>query len=214
MHKTINQLEASGLTCVRGEETIFSELDLSARSAEVLQLQGRNGSGKTSLLRLLCGIAQPAAGTIRWNGVDIQDDTEAFRCAIDYIGHRRGVCEDLTPVENIQFANELEKPKPKARCLEALQRVGLAHVAGIPARLLSAGQNQRAALARLLISDAAVWFLDEPFTAIDRDGREIVESIIAQHAANGGISVIATHQPMTLTDTVIKTLDLDDRCRP
>ena len=208
LHKTFNQLEAFGLTCIRGEETIFCELDLRAQSAEVLHLQGRNGSGKTSLLRLLCGFAQPAAGSIRWNGVDIRDDADGFRHEIGYVGHRLGVCEDLTPLENVRFCNELETPKSEARCREALQQVELAHVASIPTRLLSAGQNQRTALARLLISDAAIWFLDEPFTAIDRDGRQIVETIIAQHTANGGISVIATHQPMTLTGTEVKTLQM------
>jgi heme exporter protein A len=209
LNTQINQLEASDLTCERGEETIFDGLDVRARSTEVLQLKGRNGSGKTSLLRILCGLARPAAGSIRWNGVDIRTDPEAFRRHIGYIGHRRAVCEDLTPLENVQFANALETPRPAAACREALARVELSHVAEIPARLLSAGQNQRTALARLLVSDAACWFLDEPFTALDLDGRKIIETIIAEHAAAGGMSVVATHQPMTLRGVEAKTLLLD-----
>lgn len=208
MPHDFNQLGISDLACVRGEETIFSGLEFSAQSNEILQLQGSNGSGKTSLLRILCGIAQPAAGVVRWNGTDIRQDAENFRGRVGYVGHRRGVCEDLTPLENVQFANALGAPKTALACREALARVELSHVAEIPARLLSAGQNQRTALARLLVSDTALWLLDEPFTALDRDGREIVEAIISEHAAARGISIVATHQPMTLTGSEVKTLQL------
>ncbi|HJP35014.1 MAG TPA: cytochrome c biogenesis heme-transporting ATPase CcmA [Gammaproteobacteria bacterium] len=209
MHHKFNQLHGIDLACVRGEETIFSELEVHAKSAEVVQLQGANGSGKTSLLRILCGISQPAEGSVRWNDIEIATEAEGFRREIGYVGHRRGVCEDLTPLENVLFANALGTPRPEAECLQALTRLGLAHVAGIPTRLLSAGQNQRTALARLLVSDAACWFLDEPFTALDRGGREVIEAVIAEHAAAGGISIVATHQPMTLTDTNVRTLQLD-----
>ena len=209
MHNDSNQLNGIDLTCIRGEETIFSGLDVSAGAAEVVQLQGTNGSGKTSLLRILCGISQPAAGTVCWNGLEIGSNAEEFRREISYIGHRRGVCEDLSPLENVHFANALGASRPASECRQALARLELAHVAEIPARLLSAGQNQRTALARLLVSDAACWFLDEPFTALDSDGREIIEAVIAEHAAAGGISIVATHQPMTLTGTEVKTLILD-----
>ena len=109
MKTNIDHLKASDLTCVRGEETIFSRLDVSAQATEVVQLKGDNGSGKTSLLRLLCGIAQPDAGTVRWNGIDIHHDPEAFRRNVAYVGHRRGVCEDLS------FLSPFEPVNPRLR---------------------------------------------------------------------------------------------------
>ena len=194
---------------MRAESPIFAGLDFDACSAEVVHLQGRNGSGKTSLLRILCGFAQPVAGSVRWNGNEIRENTVDFCHEVGYIGHRRGVCEDLTPLENVRFANALTAQSSETACRDALERVELAQVAETPARHLSAGQNQRTALARLLISNAALWFLDEPFTALDRAGRAIVEMIIAEHSDQGGISIIATHQPMSLGAIDVKALDLD-----
>jgi heme exporter protein A len=203
-----NHLEARGLTCVRGEATLFSDLEISLKAAEVLQLCGPNGSGKTSLIRILCGIGHAAAGSVHWNGKDIDVSAEAFRAATCYLGHHRGVCEDLTPTENLRFFCALRTAKPVAACRAALERFGLAAHADTPARLLSAGQNQRIALARLLLCDADVWFLDEPFTAMDAEGRQLVEDIIREHAAHGMLGVIATHQAMELGVTRVTTLDL------
>ena len=209
MRQDFNHLKVAGLACARGEKTIFAELDFTARAAEVIHLQGRNGSGKTSLLRILCGFARPTTGLVTWNGHDIQQHQDSFFPNVGYIGHRRGVCEDLTPLENVQFAGALTVPKPERECRDALARVELTHVAETPARLLSAGQNQRIALARLLISSTPLWCLDEPFTALDRDGRTIIEAIIAEHAAAGGISIIATHQSMSLDTVSVQSLSLD-----
>lgn len=211
MINTFNHLEARNLACARGETTLFSGLEISLRSAEVLQLCGANGSGKTSLIRILCGIGQAAAGSVCWNGIDIEGNAAVFRAAACYLGHQRGICEDLTPLENLQFFCALRTPKPLSACRAALARFGLAAYADTPARLLSAGQNQRAALARLLLCDAEVWFLDEPFTAMDAEGRGIVEEVICEHAARGMLGVIATHQAMELGVTRVTTLDLGAR---
>ena len=126
-----------------------------------------------------------------------------------YIGHRRGVCEDLTPLENLRFTCDLTTPTSTSRARAALAQFGLEHVAGEVTRLLSAGQLQRTALARLLVNDAQLWCLDEPFTALDEEGRAVVESIISENAANGGICFVATHQPMSIPATSVKILDLD-----
>ena len=210
MFNIINQLDISELTCVRGDEAIFNGLNFRAEAHDVVQLQGRNGSGKTSLLRILCGLVRPEDGVVRWNDVDINDDATGLHNQLTYVGHRRGVCEDLSPLENLIFACDLTAPKSTERCRDALNQVGLGAVVDKATRLLSAGQNQRVALARLLVSEARLWCLDEPFTALDRDGRALVERIISSHATAGGISFVATHQPMTQAVGATKILDLDE----
>jgi len=209
LHHDLNYLDVASLACVRGEQPIFSGLDFSARAADVLHLQGRNGSGKTSLLRILCGLAEPASGTARWNGEDIRQNADDFCRDVGYIGHRRGVCEDLTPLENVEFASALKTQKSDTECREALARVELTHVAEIPTYQLSAGQNQRTALACLLVRDASLWFLDEPFTSLDTDGQTIIETLIAEHSNSGGISIIASHSPLLLSGIEVKPLRLD-----
>lgn len=209
MHQDFNQLEVTGLTCILAEKTIFAGLTFGARSADVVHLKGQNGSGKTSLLRMLCGFAQPVAGRMTWNGSQYPGDTDTFRHKVAYIGHRRGVSEELTPLENLRFANELDSQRSETACQNALERVQLTHVAKTPTRYLSAGQNQRTALARLLVSNAPLWLLDEPFNALDPSGRSIAETLIAEHSGRGGISIIATHQLMSLGSIPTKTVDLD-----
>lgn len=204
-----NELTISGLACVRGDATLFAALDFSVAAGDVLQIQGANGSGKTSLLRLLCGLSPPAAGTIHWNGIDIAEQAEDYRSAVSYIGHRRGVSEELSPLENLEFACALHEPAATQACSDALTALGLGQRLHTPARLLSAGQVQRTALARLMLSDAAVWILDEPFTALDSDGRAQIEQLLGQHAARGGLSVIATHQPLQLDTARVRTLRID-----
>ncbi|MFT4583339.1 MAG: heme exporter protein A [Gammaproteobacteria bacterium] len=197
------------MQCERGEKTLFGDLNFSAQASDIVQLQGSNGSGKTSLLRILCGLARPLGGTICWNGADIQTDLRAYQAVITYVGHRRGVCADLSPLENLKFACDLDDGPTLQSCREALQIVGLDDVADNPTRFLSAGQVQRTALARLLVRDTPIWCLDEPFTALDRAGREVVERLVEVRAQSGGICIVATHQPMSLDKPQLKILDLD-----
>lgn len=204
-----NELTISGLACARGDVTLFAALDFSVAAGEVLQIQGANGSGKTSLLRLLCGLSPPAAGTICWNGVEITAQADDYRCAVSYVGHRRGVSEELSPLENLEFACALHRPVAASACRDALTALGLGQRLHTPARLLSAGQVQRTALARLILSDASIWLLDEPFTALDSDGRAEIEQLLAEHAARGGLSVVATHQPLQLASGQVRTLRID-----
>ena len=179
------------------------------QSHDIVQVQGCNGSGKTSLLRILCGLAQPVSGSVRWNNTDVHEDGHELHQQLIYIGHRRGVCEDLTPLENLRFSCDITTPTSTSRARAALAQFGLEHVAGEVTRLLSAGQLQRTALARLLVNNAQLWCLDEPFTALDEEGRAVVEAIITENAANGGICFVATHQPMNIPTTSVKILDLD-----
>lgn len=206
-----NQLTAANLACVRGDATLFTGLHLHIEGGEVLQLHGANGSGKTSLLRILCGLSPPAAGTVRWNDVDIAELSDGFRGALSYIGHRRGVCEELTPLENLEFACALDQPHGPEDCRAALGSLGLSHRLDTPSRLLSAGQVQRTALARLFTTPTPLWLLDEPFTALDSGGRARIEQVLQDHARTGGIAVVATHQSMNLGDVPVKILNLDDR---
>ncbi len=146
-----------------------------------------------------------------WSGIDVHRDLGSIGHRIHYVGHRRGVCGDLTPFENLKFASDLHRSKGRTDPLSAVKKVGLAGVANTMCSKLSAGQNQRTALARLLVTDAPLWCLDEPFTALDSVGRDLFESMISDNADNGGISMVATHQPLSLKSSNIKTLDLDRR---
>lgn len=211
MSHSPNELTISGLACVRGDITLFESLDFAVAAGEVLQVQGANGTGKTSLLRLLCGLSPPASGTIRWNGVAIGEQSEAYRSAVSYIGHRRGVSEEFSPLENLEFACALQRPATTGACRDALTTLGLGERLHTPARLLSAGQVQRTALARLILSEASIWLLDEPFTALDSGGRAQIEQLLSQHAARGGLSVVATHQVMELDTPRVRTLRIDGR---
>jgi heme exporter protein A len=182
---------------VRHDRTLFDALSFTLNDGEILQVEGANGSGKTSLLRMLCGLVQPDEGMILWDGADIGEDRAEFLTEALYIGHAHGVKEELTPRENLRFAQALG-PAGHTSTEAALARVGLYGYEDVPARMLSAGQRRRVALARLLVRAARLWVLDEPFTALDRVGRELVETLLAAHIERGGLAVLTTHQPHAL----------------
>jgi heme exporter protein A len=191
-------LEAEQLECIRGERTLFSGLSFRVDAGQVLQIEGANGCGKTSLLRIVCGLSLPDQGEVRWRGSDIQRVRSEYFSDLVYVGHVPAVKEELTPVENLRMVRALGRPREEISLDDALDRVGLFGFEDIPARKLSAGQRRRVALARLLVREASVWVLDEPFTALDRKGREKVETMLAEHTGRGGIAVISTHHVMNL----------------
>jgi heme exporter protein A len=190
------RLEAGRLTCVRAERTLFRDLDFALRAGETLQVGGANGSGKSSLLRVLAGLLAPESGSVSWDGADIGELGPEFLLHLQYLGHHDGVKLDLTPRENLEFARCLGAPRSTSGVGDALERAGIAGQADVPARRLSAGQRRRTALARLLLMDADLWLLDEPFTALDDDGRGVFGNALAEHRAAGGIAVIATHEAL------------------
>jgi heme exporter protein A len=188
-------LEAHGLACRRGDRQLFSGLSFALPPGEALHVEGHNGSGKTSLLRMLCGLNRPSAGEIRWGGQAIGDLGDAFHAELLYIGHHNGIKDELTGLENLALADRLRGGSgSEDACLDALARMGLAGLQELPAAMLSQGQRRRLALSRLLLSRAPLWILDEPFTALDHKAVAQVRITIEQHLAKGGIVVMVTHQ--------------------
>jgi heme exporter protein A len=201
-------LEAHNLSCVRDDRTLFENLSFRLQSGQILLLEGRNGSGKTSLLRLLCGMRQPDAGQILWNSEDIYQLGPEYFAHISYVGHKDGVKQDLTAYENLKLARGLGAPNANISIDEALDQVELWGFDDVPARNLSAGQQRRLALARLLVTRANLWILDEPFTSLDTLGISIVETLFANHVAQGGMLAVTSHHKVTLDDAEIIRINL------
>ena len=203
-------LEVSKLGCVRGDRRLFSGLDLSLSPGTFLQVTGPNGSGKTSLLRILCGLLSPAEGDIKWQGENINSLGEDFFTAVTYMGHRHGVKDELSAIENLRISNALNGiDVTDDRAQTVLERMGLSGGReSLPARLLSEGQRRRVALARLLTCNTKLWLLDEVLTSLDKGAVALVRSLIEEHLAGGGIAIVATHQDLALTTGLSKRLEL------
>jgi heme ABC exporter, ATP-binding protein CcmA len=201
-------LEALGLTCERDERTLFRDLSFCLEAGEVLLVEGQNGSGKTSLLRILCGLSAPDAGVVRWQGRDIQRLRTEYFANLAYLGHAHGLKAELSPLENLEVARALATSRPGATPEQALERVGLLGFEEVPCRTLSAGQRRRVALARMLLTPARLWILDEPFTGIDRHGIEELEALLVEHSASGGIMVLSSHYLLSLRDCRLASIHL------
>jgi len=188
---------------------LFSGLDLSVSPGTFVQLTGPNGSGKTSLLRILCTLLTPAEGKISWNDADIRSLGEEYVAQVTYLGHRHGIKDELSAVENLRISNALNGVSvSKDRATEALGQMGLAGRESLPARMLSEGQRRRAGLARLLVCDTKLWLLDEVLTSLDKGAVSLVRSLIENHVAGGGIAIVATHQDLELPAGHTKRLEL------
>jgi heme exporter protein A len=200
-------LDAHDLECVRDDRVLFSQLAFRLEPGEALLLEGRNGSGKTSLLRILCGIRYPDAGTVTWNGTDIQRLGPDYYQHTAYVGHRDGNKLDLTARENLAMARALGRPgdiTPQA----ALEKVDLYGYEDVLTRNLSAGQQRRLALARLLVTDATLWILDEPFTSLDVHGISLIEDMLEAHTQSGGMLAVTSHHAVHLNQTTIHRINL------
>jgi len=205
-------LEVSNLECIRGDRRLFSGVGFRLECGELLSLQGRNGSGKTSLLRMLCGLSPPAAGVIRWRGQLIGKLGENFRRELCYLGHHNAIKEELTPLENLLASAKLaDEALKESAALAALQKVGLARREDLACRYLSQGQKRRVALARLVNEQRALWILDEPYVGLDAAAIELVAAMISAHLQHGGLAVLTTHQPVEVAGGVLRELCLDSR---
>ncbi len=188
------------LSCVRGERTVFAGLGFAVEAGEALVLLGPNGSGKSSLLRVMAGLARPSGGALLWDEASIFADKEAHRARVHYVGHADAVKPALTVLENIRFwATLLARGGrgcagvARSRAEQALADLGIAHLADVPGRFLSAGQRRRVSLARIVAVPKPLWLLDEPRTALDADAVRRLDRIIAAHRSRGGIVVMSLH---------------------
>src|SRR5436190_941672 len=202
-------LEVTKLTCVRGTRRLFRDLNFSASAGELVELRGPNGSGKTSLLRILCGLASPAAGEVRWNGRNIRKLGEEYFASVAYLGHQNAVKDELTATENLKISSAVAgRTLDDGDAREILTRVGLSQQQNLPARVLSAGQRRRLGMTRLLTSPAKLWILDEVLTSLDDVAMNISREFITEHLKKEGIAIVATHQDLNLTVSKIQLLRL------
>jgi heme exporter protein A len=200
-------LEAASLDCERGGRILFRGLSLAMRPGEALRVAGANGRGKTSLLRILCGLLSPTAGEVRWKGEPVQSLKEEYSRQIVYLGHAPAVKDELTAAENLSIACRLAGNARSSNDVSAALRT-LEVPEGALVKTLSQGQRRRAALARLCLSQAIpLWLLDEPLAALDAQAARIVEGLIEGHLGRGGAVVYTTHQESRLA---ARTISLDD----
>ena len=195
MNTALDKIEAADLACERGGRIIFRDLNFSIAHGAALSLEGANGAGKTSALRIMAGLLNLSAGRIAFveSGRDITDSEERGRF-VGWLGHLDGIKNQLTVLENAQFFAALYASKDDVT--RALERVGLARALGLPAQYLSAGQRRRLALARLVLSNRPLWLLDEPLAALDTAGKALIAELIKEHCMAGGMVIAATHDPL------------------
>ena len=200
----ITFLTAEKLACARGERRLFDGLSFRVRAGQALAVEGANGAGKTSLLRLIAGFLAPAAGRILVKtAAGESDDAEERGRQVGWLGHLDGLKPQMTVNEQLSFYARLHAMRD-ADLGAVLAQVGLARQAELPCRYLSAGQRRRLALARLLVSRRPLWLLDEPFAALDTSGQALVSHLMARHCGDGGIIIAATHDPLGLGNESLK----------
>lgn len=203
-----NLLVTRGLSVFRSDEALFENLEFSLSAGEIVRVEGDNGTGKTTLLRLLCGLGEADEGDVLWQGRPLHKQLSQARGEIIFLGHKAGINGAMTAFENLAFLCSLESHVSENDIVDALQRVNLAAKMELPCRLLSAGQKRRVALARLLLTRARIWILDEPLTALDVSGREWLETLLLEHVANGGSAIVTTHQDFLADNPVARPLRL------
>lgn len=200
-------LAAHNLACERSERLLFKGLNFNLTQAQLLLVQGGNGQGKTSLLRLLTGLGRPDEGEVRWRGQPIARCRDAYHSEMAYLAHANGIKDELNPVENLRFHGALRnRPFEQGQAMATLERLGLARCSDMPCRALSFGQRRRVALTALLLAGASLWILDEPLTGLDVHAVALVEGLIREHLSTGGMVVATTHQVMNLEGVSVQRL--------
>lgn len=202
-------LQGISLACVRGDRELFKDINFSLEAGGLMQVRGPNGSGKTSLLRMLCGLSNPAAGEILWSGTSIRNLNGDYFATMTYIGHLSGTKDDLTVIENLRISSALAGFEINdAQASEALGYMGLGGREVLPVKVLSQGQRRRVALARLLVCKTSLWILDEPLVALDVLAVKLIQELLERHLKQGGMVVMTTHQEIDLTATSTTQLHL------
>lgn len=191
-------LAADNLTCIKRDRVLFTNLSFTLSPGELIYLRGPNGAGKTSLLRILTGLSSPESGRLYLNGESLEATRDVFNQQLIYIGHKAGINGALTAMENLRFwCAQHGTAFVASHAYEVLARLGLVGLEDVPVRMLSAGQQRRVALSRLWLKPATYWILDEPFTALDTDGIELLEQHMQQHVASQGAIITTSHQPLS-----------------
>ncbi len=200
------QLTADALTLFRGDRCLFKGLSFALNPGELLLLRGRNGSGKTSFLRAIAGLLELESGSVVWNEVAVSKEPQVYKNSLVWMAHQVGFKGDLTLLENLHFEAAL-RPQSGQDIEDVLNRLGLNRLKRLPMRSLSAGQRRRVALARLLLSDAQLWIMDEPVTNLDSEGRALVVELVGEHLAADGMVIMAAHQDVDI-DATVQTIEL------
>ena len=193
MNSPITSLRVEGVHVWRGDRHVLQGVSFSVGPGNLLHIAGSNGAGKTTLLRVVCGLIAPELGAVSWDGRDIRTDRERYQANIAFAAHDAALKADLTALENLAFAVGLRRPVTGEQLLEAMRRTGADSYADLPARVLSAGQRRRVAMARVLAAGAPLWLLDEPFSNLDVAGVEVISGLIDEHVAQGGSAVVVAH---------------------
>ena len=204
----VDVIALQNITCIRGDIELFQGLDLQVASGELLHLLGENGSGKTSLLRIIAGISSPDSGEILWNQTSITNSNE-FSHQIAYLAHRDGIKFELSAFENLKFYQQLHHKYDQQIIFEILEKLDIKHITFTPAKELSFGQKRRLGFARLLLSPAKIWLLDEPFTGVDVSGRELMESHCLHFLNEGGMIIMTHHADIDNQELSMRSFRLD-----
>lgn len=197
--KDIMHLDCENIRCIRGDNTLFSELSIKVKSGELLRIRGENGSGKTSLLKIIAGINSPEEGNILWNKNNINQSDDYAHC-VAYLAHRDGIKAELSTLDNLRFYEQFYQQVTNTALEKILEELDLLHTVYIAAGKLSFGQRRRLAFARLLLSDAKLWLLDEPFTGVDIQGRQRLEKLCLDFMESGGMIVMTHHAELENND--------------
>ncbi|OBT15856.1 heme ABC transporter ATP-binding protein CcmA [Vibrio sp. UCD-FRSSP16_10] len=202
-------LQVTELSAIRDERILFDDLSFNMQAGDLVQVEGRNGTGKTTLLRIIAGLGDKESGEIKWKQQSIFSDRESFHQDLLFLGHQTGIKRDLSAYENLSFYLSFsDQSYTQDEVWQALTKVGLAGREDVPVATLSAGQQRRVALARLWLSKHPLWILDEPLTAIDKQGVKVLEQLFVQHTEQGGMVLLTTHQDLFENSTKLRKIRL------
>jgi heme exporter protein A len=197
MNSPTTSLNVEGVHVWRGDRHVLRGVSFSIGPGKLLHIAGSNGVGKTTLLRVVCGLIAPESGEVRWQGRDIRYERESYQANIAFAAHDAALKADLTALENLRFAVGLRRKVADPELLDVMQRTGAGDYADLPARVLSAGQRRRVAMARVLACRAPLWLLDEPFSNLDAVGVEVISRLIDEHIGDGGAAVVVAHHGLS-----------------